>query len=50
MHEKTGRDSIVNAILDHPENKGRDKDELHALRRKLVAMTWKELQAEYYKL
>jgi hypothetical protein len=46
MHEKTGRDDLINRILDHPANNGRDQGELKEIRQKLTQMSFVELQNE----
>ncbi len=46
MHEKTGRDDLINRILDHPANNGRDQGELKQIREKLNDMSFGELQTE----
>ncbi len=43
MHEKTGRLALIDQILDHPANRGRDPHEMRALRQKLEAMKYNDL-------
>jgi hypothetical protein len=50
MNEKTGRDDLINRILDHPANNARDQGELRQIRQKLNEMTFGELQTEYRRI
>lgn len=50
MHDQPQNDILIERILDHPKNRGRDDGELHEIGKQLKGLTTEELQRRKAKL
>lgn len=50
MHDQPQKNVLIEQILDHPKNRGRDDGELHEIRKQLKGLTPEELKRRKAKL